>query len=186
MTFSLLTWCLWSCPEPEQSWTFTKKAWTSPGRPYYYILYFQKLIASPTTVRQKEERDIPGPLGQPRGEELLADSFLILVASEGTYCAFRATPCEKELPCRFLSHPVTLSQFGHTPSSQHIEKGMANHSSILAWRIPCAEEPGGIIVQGVTKSGTWLSDFHFLFAVWIYWKLKSFLWLFVNASYRFS
>ena len=25
-----------------------------------------------------------------------------------------------------------------------LEKGMANHSSILAWRIPCLEEPGGL------------------------------------------
>ena len=25
-----------------------------------------------------------------------------------------------------------------------VEKGMANHSSILAWRIPWTEEPGGI------------------------------------------
>ena len=25
-----------------------------------------------------------------------------------------------------------------------LEKGVANHSSILAWRIPWAEEPGGL------------------------------------------
>ena len=25
-----------------------------------------------------------------------------------------------------------------------LEKGMATHSSILAWRIPCTEEPGGL------------------------------------------
>ena len=24
-----------------------------------------------------------------------------------------------------------------------LEKGMATHSGILAWRIPCTEEPGG-------------------------------------------
>ena len=24
-----------------------------------------------------------------------------------------------------------------------LEKGMETHSSILAWRIPCTEEPGG-------------------------------------------
>ena len=33
-----------------------------------------------------------------------------------------------------------------------LEEGMATHSSILAWRIPWAEEPGG--VQRVTKSQT--------------------------------
>ena len=31
------------------------------------------------------------------------------------------------------------------------EKGMATHSSIVAWRIPWSEEPGGLIVHGVTK-----------------------------------
>ena len=25
-----------------------------------------------------------------------------------------------------------------------LEEGMATHSSILAWRIPCREEPGGL------------------------------------------
>ena len=28
-----------------------------------------------------------------------------------------AAPCEEELPCRFLSHPVTLSRFGGTPEA---------------------------------------------------------------------
>ena len=39
-----------------------------------------------------------------------------------------------------------------------LEKGMANHSSILAWRIPWTEEPSGHVVCGVAESGTeWLS-----------------------------
>ena len=34
-----------------------------------------------------------------------------------------------------------------------LEKEMATHSSILAWRIPWTEEPGGLyIVHGVTKN----------------------------------
>ena len=37
-----------------------------------------------------------------------------------------------------------------------LERGMATHSSILAWRIPWTEEPGG--VHGVAKSRTGLSD----------------------------
>ena len=37
-----------------------------------------------------------------------------------------------------------------------LEKEMATYSSILAWRIPWAEEPGG-----VAKSPTRLSDFTF-------------------------
>ena len=29
-----------------------------------------------------------------------------------------------------------------------LEKGLANHSSILAWRIPWTEEPGGLQSRG--------------------------------------
>ena len=31
------------------------------------------------------------------------------------------------------------------------EKGMATHSSILAWRIPWTEEPGGIQSMGLQE-----------------------------------
>ena len=35
-----------------------------------------------------------------------------------------------------------------------LEKEMATHSSILAWRILWTEEPGRLLVRGVTKSQT--------------------------------
>ena len=35
-----------------------------------------------------------------------------------------------------------------------LQKGMATHSSILAWRILWTEEPGRVIVHGVAKSWT--------------------------------
>ena len=35
-----------------------------------------------------------------------------------------------------------------------LEEGMATHSSILAWRIPWTEEPGGLQSMGVTMSRT--------------------------------
>ena len=38
-----------------------------------------------------------------------------------------------------------------------LEKGMATNSSILAWRIPRTEEPGGLQSTGFTKSRTRLS-----------------------------
>ena len=38
-----------------------------------------------------------------------------------------------------------------------LEKGTATYSSILAWRIPWTEEPGGPTVHGVAKSRTQLS-----------------------------
>ena len=40
-----------------------------------------------------------------------------------------------------------------------LEKEMAIHSSILAWKIPWMEEPGRLQPMGVTKSQAQLSDF---------------------------
>ena len=41
-----------------------------------------------------------------------------------------------------------------------LEEEMATHSSILAWKIPWTEEPGGATVHGVAKSWTRLSTWH--------------------------
>ena len=42
---------------------------------------------------------------------------------------------------------------GSTPGQKDpLEKGMAAHSSILAWRIPWTEEPGGLTVHSVTET----------------------------------
>ena len=40
-----------------------------------------------------------------------------------------------------------------------LDKEMATHFGILAWKIPRTEEPGWATVHGVTKSQTRLSDF---------------------------
>ena len=40
-----------------------------------------------------------------------------------------------------------------------LEKEMATHFNILAWRIPWTEEPGRLQSMGVTKSQTGLSGF---------------------------
>ena len=35
-----------------------------------------------------------------------------------------------------------------------LEEGIATHSSILAWRLPWTEEPGGLQCIGSKESGT--------------------------------
>ena len=42
-------------------------------------------------------------------------------------------------------------------------KAMAAHSSTLAWKIPWAEQPGGLQSMGSAKSWTRLSNFTFTF-----------------------
>ena len=43
-----------------------------------------------------------------------------------------------------------------------LDKGMATHPGILAWRIPWTEEPGGLQFMG-SQSWTQLSNSHFHF-----------------------
>ena len=45
-----------------------------------------------------------------------------------------------------------------------LEEGMATHSSILAWRIPWTEEPGGLQSMGSPGSDT-TERLHFQFRV---------------------
>ena len=42
------------------------------------MLHFQELIENPTTVRQKEEGDIPGPRDKLEGKNCLASSSLVM------------------------------------------------------------------------------------------------------------
>ena len=43
-----------------------------------------------------------------------------------------------------------------------LEKEMATHSNILAWRIPCTEEAGGLQSTGSQRVGhNWVTNFHF-------------------------
>ena len=51
------------------------------------------------------------------------------------------------------------TQFQPLGQEGPLEKGMATHSSIFAWRIPGTEEPGGLhTAQGVAKSWTRVSN----------------------------
>ena len=47
-----------------------------------------------------------------------------------------------------------LSDFTFTSHFHVLEKEMASHSSVLAWRIPGMAEPGGLPSMGSYKSRT--------------------------------
>ena len=53
----------------------------------------------------------------------------------------------KSLPAMQENWVRSLSQ------EDPLEKGMATHSSILAWRIPWAEKPGGLWSMGLQRVG---------------------------------
>ena len=47
---------------------------------------------------------------------------------------------------------VQETQFRSSGQEDPVEKGMATHSTILAWRIPWTEEPGGLQLMGHKES----------------------------------
>ena len=53
----------------------------------------------------------------------------------------------KNLPAMWETWIQSLGQ------EDPLEKNMATHSSILAWRIPWSEEPGGLQSMGSQKVG---------------------------------
>ena len=75
-----------------------------------------------------------------------------------------------------------LSDFTFTFHFHGLEKEMATHSSVLAWRIPGMGEPGGLLSMG-SQSWTqlkWFSssssfDTSCLFASYIYFQVKKYL-----------
>ena len=54
---------------------------------------------------------------------------------------------EKNLPAKLDTRVRPLGQ------EYPLEKGMATHSSVLAWKIPWIEEPGGLQSIGLQRVG---------------------------------
>ena len=57
---------------------------------------------------------------------------------------------------------IWVQSLGH---EDPLEKGMATHCSILAWRIPWTEEPGGLQSMGSQKVGQDFATNTFTFPV---------------------
>ena len=71
-----------------------------------------------------------------------------------TYLGFPVDSDCKESPAN-----PPAGDLGSIPSQENpLGKEMATHSSILAWEMPWAEDPGGLQSVGLHKSQTRLSD----------------------------
>ena len=73
--------------------------------------------------------------------ELSGVSFIRALISSLVSQVVKNLPAKQEMWVRSLTREDSL------------EKGMATHSSILAWRIPWTEEPGGIQFIGLQRVG---------------------------------
>ena len=73
----------------------------------------------------------------------------------------------------------TQVQLVHQEDS--LKKGMATHSSILAWRIPWTEEPGGLQIHRIARSWTLLTDYAFML---ISFPQRLYHFIFSSAMYE--
>ena len=83
-----------------------------------------------------------------------------------------------------LARSVLISGKYHTsiflagPWWWTVEKRMATHSSILAWRIPRTDEPGGLQSMGSQRAGHgWVTDTH------VTMELLEHRWIFSDSCY---
>ena len=79
----------------------------------------------------------------------------MLSISEGQSAGFPGGSSGKESTCQCRRHETWVRSLG---SEDPPEKGMATHTSILAWEIPWTEEPVGLQSRGSKKSWTLLRD----------------------------
>ena len=75
---------------------------------------------------------------------------------EKPLCIFRGFPSS---PVAMTLHFPLQGAWGLIPGWEDpLEKQMETHSSILAWKIPWTEEPGGLQSMGLQRVGTILSN----------------------------
>jgi len=114
-------------------------------------------VRSPGPERQAPAESLPaavwatGPGLQPqsrdhttrKGQEpvVLTTPFDIFI---NLYICMGASPM-----AQWVKNPPAMKEMW----VRFLEKGMATHSSILAWRIPCTKEPGGLQSKGLQRVG---------------------------------
>ena len=73
--------------------------------------------------------------------------------------------------CRQILYQLSYQETQVQPLGQEdpLEKELATHSSIVAWKIPRTEEPGRLQFMGLQRVGhDRATNFHFLFYIYIY------------------
>ena len=77
------------------------------------------------------------------------------------YDLYILSPLQASLVAQLVKNPPAMwDTWVRSLGWEDLEKGMATHFSILAWRIPWTKESGKLQSMGSQKSWTWLSNFH--------------------------
>ena len=67
---------------------------------------------------------------------------------EGMYCILLKSEKIRAFICSLSYLTLVMSDFNFTFHFHALEKEMATHANVLAWRIPRTVEPGGLLSMG--------------------------------------
>ena len=160
----------------QKTWTslfLVGDLWTS----FVVVLSHVQLFETPWTV----VRQVPLSIGLPRQDTELGFYFLLqrIFATQGSNSCFlnlcvgrqiidhrvtwetlwTSTTCENKDSATFLTKLLEgVKWIFYKYPLYNLEKGMATHSSILAWRIPWTEQPCGLQSMGSQRVGHYWRD----------------------------
>ena len=88
------------------------------------------------------------------GHKSNLDKFKKIEIFPGIFSDHNALRLDLNYGSEVKTSACNVGDLGSIPGSEDpLEKGMATHSGILAWRIPWTEEPGGLPSTGLQRVG---------------------------------
>ena len=118
------------------------------------LVWLKQRIIWLLCASQTVSNNVKQPIKREPQEKMAAWTRVVLVVVRGsiqTYFEYKARDCQvggaigKEPICQWEMWVWSLNQ------EDSLEKKMATHSSILAWRTPGTEEPGGLWSRGMQR-----------------------------------
>ena len=113
-------------------------------------------------------------------------ALLLYSTHPGNQVSSRGEAKDTALLCGVAKSRTRLSDFTLTFHFHALEEEMATHSSVLAWRIPWTEEPGGLPSMGSHRVGHNWSDLAAAAAAAnICWFFMVVSWIFTTVYLQF-
>ena len=144
----------------KQCWTMVNRSWTQTDWVYKLQLYHLRIVWSWASLSKLvPQQNWTSKRNQEEGFVWICSQ--ILLYDFKAHALPLVAQRFKHLPVMWETQVRSLGQ------EDPLEKEMATHSSILAWRIPWTEEPGGLQSMGSQRVGhDWATSLHFTSPLW--------------------
>jgi len=143
----------------KQCWTMVR-SWTQRDWVYQLQLYHLRIVWSWASLpKLVPQQNWTSKRNQEEGFVWICSQ--ILLYDSKAHALLLVAQRLKCLPVMWETQVWSLGR------EDPLEKEMATHSSILAWRIPWMEEPGGLQSMGSQRVGhDWATSLHFTSPLW--------------------